>query len=361
MKVLRRTGAGRDDAHTAIVALKTVFDPRRLKAGQKVTASFRVTEASTTETTKDASLIGVTVALDVERTVSAIRTLEGFVAREIVQSLEPSFVRGTGRIDDSLFVSARRTGVPARVIMDLIRMFSWDVDFQREIRRGDHFEILFQRYKDGDGRSVKDGEITFAALTLSGQDLRLYRFAARGETVDYYDGKGQSARKALMRTPVDGARLSSRYGRRRHPVLGYNMMHRGLDFAAPRGTAIVAAGDGVIERANRYGAYGKYIRIRHNSTYKTAYAHLKGYAKGVRVGKRVKQGQTIGYVGTTGRSTGPHLHYEVHRNDKKMNPLKLKLPTGRKLKGDELARFLEAKAMIDLAIAGTPVPVARGA
>jgi len=354
MKVLRRAGADRYEANTAIGALKTIFDPRRLKVGQKLIASFRSTEPAGRKSTDDTTLISVLVALDVERSVSAIRTEDGFQAQEIIQPLESSFVRGADRIDDSLFVSARRTGVPARVIMDLIRMFSWDVDFQREIRRGDRFEILFELFRDNDGRAVKNGDILFASLALSGEDLRLYRFVSEDGTVDYYDAKGQSARKALMKTPVDGARLSSRFGKRRHPVLGYTMMHRGADFAAPRGTPIMAAGDGVVARASRYGAYGKYIRIRHNGTYETAYAHLKGYAKGVRSGKRVRQGQIIGYVGTTGRSTGPHLHYEVHRNGKKMNPLRLKLPTGKKLKGPELAKFLEAKADIDVALNETP-------
>ena len=354
MRVLRRAGAKREEAHTAIGALKSIFDPRRLKVGQKLTAAFRPEPESDGNAAKGDALVAVIVALDVDRSVSAVRTEDGFEAQEIVQSLEPSFVRGADRIDDSLFVSARRTGVPARVIMDLIRMFSWDVDFQREIRHGDRFEILFESFKDEDGRAVKNGDILYASLALSGEDLQLYRFATEDGAVDYYDAKGQSARKALMKTPIDGARLSSRFGKRRHPILGYTMMHRGLDFAAPRGTPIMAAGDGVVERASRYGAYGKYVRIRHNSTYKTAYAHLKGYAKGVRSGKRVRQGQIIGYVGTTGRSTGPHLHYEVHRNGKKLNPLKLKLPTGKKLKGSELARFLEKKSKIDVALNETP-------
>lgn len=363
MKVLRRAGADRSDAHTAIVALRSKFDPRRLKVGQELTLSFLRPNATGGKAAAKAKLSAVTVALDVERSISAVRMDDGFQAEEIIQPLESSFVRGADSINDSLFVSARRTGIPARVIMDLIRMFSWDVDFQREIRRGDKFEILFERFKDNDGRAVKDGDILFAALSLRGEDLRLYRYMASDGNVDYYDAKGQSARKALMKTPVDGARLSSRFGKRRHPILGYNLMHRGIDFAAPRGTPIMAAGDGVVERASRYGAYGKYIRIRHNSTYKTAYAHLKGYANGVRSGKRVRQGQIIGYIGTTGRSTGPHLHYEVHRNGKKMNPLKLKLPTGEKLKGKELARFLEEKAKIDIALNDTPAQsqVARAA
>ncbi len=353
MKALRRVGAERGEAHASITAIGTVFNPRRLKIGQKLTASFRRPASADGTSGKTGELVSVTVELDSERSVTASRTKNGFDVRETVRPLDSTLVRGAGRIDDSLFVSARRAGVPARIIMDVIHRFSWDVDFQREIRRGDHFEILFERFWDDDGRPVKDGDILFASLSLSGVDLRLYRFADGGG-VDYYDPKGRSARKALMKTPVDGARLSSRYGKRRHPILGYTTMHRGVDFAAPRGTPVMAAGDGVVERASRYGAYGHYVRIRHNGAYKTVYAHLKSYAKGVRSGKRVRQGQTIGYVGSTGRSTGPHLHYEVHRNGKQINPLRLKLPTGKKLKGRDLARFLDHKAEIDVALDETP-------
>ena len=354
MKALRRVGAERGEAHASITAIGTVFNPRRLKIGQKLTASFRRSASADGASGETGELVSVTVELDSERSVTASRTQNGFDVRETVRPLDSTLVRGAGRIDDSLFVSARRAGVPARIIMDVIHVFSWDVDFQREIRRGDRFEILFERFRDDDGRPVKDGDILFASLSLSGADLRLYRFVADGGGADYYDPRGRSARKALMKTPVDGARLSSRYGKRRHPILGYTTMHRGVDFAAPRGTPVMAAGDGVVERASRYGAYGNYVRIRHNGTYKTVYAHLKSYARGVRSGKRVRQGQTIGYVGSTGRSTGPHLHYEVHRNGKQMNPLRLKLPTGKKLKGRDLARFLDHKAGLDVALAETP-------
>ena len=357
MKVLRRAGAGRGEAHASIAALGTVFNLRRLKIGQELTASFRRSapaDGADGTPGKAGELVSVTVKVDSERSVTASRTESGFDARETVRPLDSVLVRGAGRIDDSLFVSARRAGVPARVLMDVIHVFSWDVDFQRQIRRGDRFEILFERFRDDDGRPVKDGDVLFASLSLSGADLPLYRFVDGDGAADYYDPKGRSARKALMKTPVDGARLSSRYGKRRHPILGYTTMHRGVDFAAPRGTPVMAAGDGVVERASRYGAYGNYVRIRHNRAYKTVYAHLKSYARGVRPGKRVRQGQTIGYVGSTGRSTGPHLHYEVHRNGKQINPLRLKLPTGKVLKGRDLARFLDRKATIDVALAETP-------
>ena len=191
------------------------------------------------------------------------------------------------------------------------------------------------------------GDIVYAAMTLSGKRMELYRFTPKSGNTDYLDPKGDSVRKTLMRTPIDGARLSSGYGMRKHPILGYTKMHRGVDFAAPRGTPIYAAGDGTVEVAGRKGAYGKYVRIRHNSTYKTAYAHMSRYGKGIKKGKRVKQGQIIGYVGSTGRSTGPHLHYEILVNGRQINPRRVKLPSGEKLKGQDLEAFAQARAEID--------------
>ncbi len=190
---------------------------------------------------------------------------------------------------------------------------------------------------------------------MSGTRVQIYRHTPQDADTDYFNEKGESVRKSLMRTPVNGARLSSRYGRRRHPILGYTRMHQGLDFAAPRGAPIMAAGSGIIDYAGRHGAYGNYIRIRHNSVYATAYAHLDHFAKGIRSGKRVKQGQVVGYVGSTGLSTGPHLHYEVMRNGRRINPLNVKLPAGRKLKGHELATFRTTAAKIDRILAGLPL------
>ena len=191
---------------------------------------------------------------------------------------------------------------------------------------------------DGDGKVLRPGNILYAAMTLGGTKTALYRYADDG-FVDYFDSAGRSARKALLRTPIDGARLSSSFGMRKHPVMGYSRMHKGIDFAAGKGTPIYAAGDGIVERASRFGNFGNYIRLRHNSDYATAYGHLSRYAKGIHPGKRVKQGQVIGYVGSTGRSTGPHLHYEVLYNGKQVNPLSVKLPTGTKLAGKALAGF----------------------
>ncbi|MCW5752944.1 MAG: M23 family metallopeptidase, partial [Alphaproteobacteria bacterium] len=202
------------------------------------------------------------------------------------------------------------------------------------------FQVMFERLTDEQGRVAKEGNITFASMTLSGQVLRYFRYQPSDDReADYFTEKGQSVRKALLRTPIDGARLTSGFGMRRHPILGYTAQHKGVDFAAAVGTPIMAAGDGTVEMAGWNGAYGKYVRIRHNSNYSTAYAHLSRFASDLRQGQRIRQGQTIGYVGTTGRSTGPHLHYEVLINNSHVNPLSVRLPTGRNLEGKELLRF----------------------
>jgi murein DD-endopeptidase MepM/ murein hydrolase activator NlpD len=350
MNTLVAAGAERVQAHDAITALQEVFDPRRLRAGQEIVITMLPGQGDAA-----GRLLSVAIPVTPEREVAAVRDSEGqFVPGDVTHALDREPVRAVAIIDDSLFLAAERAGVPARIIMDAIRIFSWDVDFQREIRPGDGFELLFERLHNEDGEAVMVGEIIFASLTLSGKTLRLYRHQLEDSTTDYFDEKGHSVRKALLRTPVDGARLSSGFGRRHHPILGYTKMHQGLDFAAPSGTPIMAAGDGVIETAGRNGAYGKYIRIRHNSTYKTAYAHMKSYARGIRSGKRVVQGQIIGFVGTTGRSTGPHLHYEVLTEGRQTNPLKIKLPTGQILENKALARFIERRLEIEALLETTP-------
>ncbi len=355
MNTLLAAGAGRDQAYEAIAALEEIFNPRTLRAGQAIEIGLR----PGADDSAAPELMSVTIPINPEQKVAAIRRDGGgFEHDEIAISLERDYVRAEGTIEDSLFLASERAGVPARLIMDMIRVFSWDVDFQRDIREGDKFEILYERFRNDAGEAVKNGEIVLASMTLSGKEIRFYRHVVEDGTIDYFDANGQSVRKALLRTPVDGARLSSRYGRRRDPILGYTKMHRGLDFAAPSGTPIMAAGDGMVESAGRNGAYGLYIRIRHNSTYKTAYAHLKSLARGVRTGTRVTQGQTIGFVGSTGRSTGPHLHYEVLEGGQQTNPLNVKLPTGKKLEGDELAGFETHRDGLESILSATPALVA---
>ena len=339
MQVMVKAGADRRQAHNAIGALAKVYDPRRLMPGQQLTLTF---EAGAKRTAAGDALELVAVAFEVsaEREIVASRGEQGFAAEVVDKPLERRLHRASARIDDNLFLAAERSGVPAAVIIDLIHLYSFDVDFQRDIQPGDGFQVLYESFYDEKGALARQGDVLYAALRLGNVDLPLYRFRFKDGAVDYFNAKGHSVRKALMKTPVDGARLSSRYGRRRHPILGYNKMHRGVDFAAPRGTPVMAAGTGTIEVAGRNGAYGRYVRIRHNSEYKTAYAHLHRFARGARRGKRVRQGQIIGYVGSSGRSTGAHLHYEILKNGRQINPLSLKLPTGRKLKGKTLTAFL---------------------
>ena len=272
-----------------------------------------------------------------------------FVSGLVERPLNRELRRASGIIQNSLYKTAEAMGLPTEVLIKLIRIFSYDVDFQRDIRKGDEFEALYEVYTDEDGEMVKGSALLYASMTLSGTKLPLFKYALTDGFTDYFDEDGQSARKALMRTPIDGARLTSSYGKRKHPTLGYSKMHRGVDFGAPKGTPVFAAGDGIIEEATRNGAYGKYVRLRHGTKYQTAYAHLSKFAKGIQRGKRVRQGQTIGYVGSTGRSTGPHLHYEVLVNRKQVNPLGVKLPTGLFLDGDELVKFKIIKTVICIA------------
>ena len=235
-----------------------------------------------------------------------------------------------GKIQSNLYVSALKEGVPENTLLEMINLLGFSVDFQREIRKGDEFVIIFTKKIDIlKNIIIETNPITYVSLNLSGNKLNFFNYEDKYGLPQYYDENGKSSKRTIMKTPINGARLSSGYGNRKHPILGYTKMHRGLDFAAPLGTPVFAAGDGVVEKVGWNGSYGRYIRIRHTGTYKTAYAHLSRFNKNVRIGKRVLQGKTIGYVGSSGRSTGPHLHYEVLRNNKQINPAKIKLPAGK--------------------------------
>ncbi len=247
----------------------------------------------------------------------------------------------------SLYKAATDKKIPANIIIEFARIYGFQVDFQRDIRRQDKFQIMYEIFLNDKNEVVETGEILFANLKLSGQDNGLYYFDKEGSE-GHYDKNGKSVKKALMKTPINGARLSSPFGMRKHPIDGYNKMHRGTDFAAPMGTPIMASGDGVVKKAGWCGGGGNCVKIRHNSTYQTIYAHMSKFARGIKSGVRVKQGQTIGYVGSTGKSTGPHLHYEVIVNGKKVNSQKLKLPSGKILKGKERKLFETNKIKLDV-------------
>jgi murein DD-endopeptidase MepM/ murein hydrolase activator NlpD len=352
MVVLQKAGLQRTVAYHAISALSKVHDPRRIRPGMELTLTFAPKDDA-----GDEALDSVTLHASVEEDFVARRTAEGFAAETVAHPLEVRIHRAAARIDDSLYLAAKRAKVPAQVIVQLIQLYSFDVDFQRDIQPGDSFEVLFTAHYTAEGELARYGDIDYARLNVRDTELPLYRFEMADGGTDYFNDKGHSVRKALMKTPVDGARLSSRFGMRKHPILGYRKSHRGIDFAAPSGTPIMAAGNGTVEMARRNGAYGKYIRIRHNSEYKTAYAHMSGYGRGIREGVRVRQGQIIGYIGSTGRSTGPHLHYEVLHNNQRINPLGLKLPSGRQLKSKELAEFQSTRLSTDKLLASTPLLV----
>ena len=349
MALLTGAEIPRPEAHAAIMALSKVFKPRDLKPGTAVTVTRKKAPA-------DRALQRIDLAVDPRRDIAVRRDETGrFKAAVLEQALTTHATRASGVIRSSLYLAGQRAELPPTVLARLIRIFSFDVDFQRDVQPDDSFDLMFERHYDDTGTPVVEGNILIAEMVLSGKRVRLYRHRTRDGDTDYYDEKGHSVRKALVLTPIDGARISSGFGRRRHPILGYTKMHRGIDFAAPRGTPVYAAGHGTVEAAGRNGGYGKYVRIRHKGSYKTAYAHLRGFARGVSRGRRVRQGQTIGYVGSTGRSTGPHLHYEILRNGRQMNPKRLNLPSGRKLAGVELKRFLKVRDALELRYAAMPV------
>ena len=270
-----------------------------------------------------------------------------FDQKILVTKLKKNTIYKENSIMQSLYKSASEQRIPANVIIEFARIYGFQVDFQRDIRKRDSFQILFEVFKDDNGKIIETGEILFANLKLSGVNNSLYFFNGDGSS-GHYDKNGKSVKKALMKTPINGARLSSPFGMRKHPIDGFNKMHRGTDFAAPMGTPIMASGDGVIKKAGWCGGGGNCVVIKHNSTYQTVYAHMSKFARGIRNGVRVKQAQIIGYVGSTGKSTGPHLHYEVIVNGKKINSQKLKLPSGKILKGDERKKFETVKIKLDV-------------
>ena len=270
-----------------------------------------------------------------------------FNQKILVTKLKKDIIYKENSILQSLYKSASDQKIPANVIIEFARIYGFQVDFQRDIRKRDSFQILFEIFKDDNGKVIETGEILFANLKLSGSNNSFYFFNEEGSR-GHYDKNGKSVKKALMKTPINGARLSSPFGMRKHPIDGFNKMHKGTDFAAPMGTPIMSSGDGVIKKAGWCGGGGNCIVIKHNSTYETVYAHMSKFARGIRNGVRVKQAQIIGYVGSTGKSTGPHLHYEVIVNGKKINSQKLKLPSGKILKGDQRKKFETVKIKLDV-------------
>ena len=304
----------------------------------------------TIDTSNQKKVINFFLPISKTKKIQLVRNLknDNFETKEIFISLNKKIIFKEGRISQSLYKSAIKSNILPNIIVEFARIYGFQVDFQRDIRKNDAYQIMYEIFQDEDGKIFETGKIIFANLILSGQENSLYLFVDKKKNEEHYDLNGKSVRKALMKTPINGARLSSSFGMRKHPILGFNKMHKGTDFAAKEGTPIMASGDGKIIRARWCGGGGNCIKIKHNSTYSTVYAHLSKFASGIKEGTRVKQGRIIGYVGSTGMSTGAHLHYEVIENKKKINSQTLKLPSGRILSGENRKLFEVAKIKIDV-------------
>ena len=310
-------------------------------SGRKLSLIYKKLEDSSN------TIVNLVYPISNTSSIEIRKSQENFVVKENILQLYKKEVVVKNIIKNNLYSSAVEVGVEPNIIVEFARIYGFEVDFQRDIRKGDWFEILYEKFEDDNSKVRDTGRIIYASMFVNGEEINLYNFKDN-KTEEYYNIKGKSITKSLMKTPINGARLSSSFGMRKHPILGYNKMHRGTDFAAPSGTPIMASGSGTVTKARWCGGGGKCVKIKHNSTYETIYAHMKAFAKGIKEGRKVRQGQIIGFVGSTGMSTGPHLHYEVIVNGKKVNSQRLKLPSGKILKGEAREKFELARIKIDL-------------
>ena len=340
MGILEFYSLNKDEISTIKNKINKKINLNKLNTNQKILFTIDQTDNSIQEFIFQIS--------NKERIILTLDTTNKNFKQEIVLTkLEKEIIYSESTILNSLYKSAKDQKVPTNIIIEFARIYGFQVDFQRDIRKKDKFQIMYEAYVDEKKRLIETGNILFANLVLSGEDNSLFYFDGENNT-GHYDKNGKSIEKALMKTPINGARLSSPFGMRKHPIDGFNKMHKGTDFAAPKGTPIMASGSGVIRKAGWCGGGGNCIVIKHNSTYQTIYAHMSKFAKGIRNGARVKQGQTIGYVGSTGKSTGPHLHYEVLINGKRVNSQTLKLPSGKILKGENRKLFETKKIKLNV-------------
>ncbi len=344
LSILESTGVRSDDISDIVKHLTPLYNPRYLKPGQKIKLIMYKGENNQypfIELLRIEKNPGTEARVSLRNGTYAARTVPVKTIK-IKKTAE-------GTITDSLYLDAKRAGLPDSAIMDFFHLCSFDVDFQRDIYQGDTFKVYYENIMNSDGEIISKGDIIYAKLDmqLRNKPLNIYRFKTDDDKTDYFSEEGKSVRKTLLKTPIYGARISSGYGRRKHPISGYSHVHRALDFAAPKNTPIMASGNGTVELAAWNGGYGKCVIIRHANQYKTLYAHLNLYGNSIRKGTRVRQGQVIGYVGTTGTSTGYHLHYEVIFRGRKINPSTIKTPPERKLSESELERFFVEKNKID--------------
>lgn len=340
-QALRRAGATPEESRAVSAQLEAVTDVTDVPADLPVTVYFE-------RAGSQPRLTGVSFRSEPGAVVSVNLAHDGlYRARQIFMPLTFEIARAAGKVESSLYDAAIKAGAGEREIQAIADVFAYDVDFQRDIFPGDAFEIVFERFRDDAGQTVRTGEAMFVSLQTRNGLKSFYRFKAPDGSPDWYDPDGRTARKFLMKTPINGARLSSGFGLRTHPVMGFTRFHRGVDFAAPIGTPIMAAGDGVVEQVGWGGGLGKMVRLRHADGYETIYGHMSNFARGLNPGDQVRQGQLIGYVGSTGMSTGPHLHYEVIIRGEHINPMSMRVPTGRNLDGVAMAAFQAEKARID--------------
>ena len=345
-KILKKYKVQNSDIQTVINQYEKYGKPNQLLAGNKI--DIIIEKNSSTNIN---SIIKFSVPITKSTTIAITKDEENkIISKKIITKLYKKKIMSENIIKNNLYSSAVEAKINPDTIIEFARIFGFEIDFQRDIRENDYFNILYEKYFDENGEFIKSGSIHYAHMTVNGREISLYKW---GDDKDYgyFDANGKSVEKALMKTPINGARLSSSFGVRKHPISGFNKMHQGTDFAAKEGTPIMASGTGTITRAKWCGGGGNCIKIKHNSTYQTIYAHMKNFAKGIKVGKKVRQGQIIGYVGSTGMSTGPHLHYEVIINGKKVNSQKLNLPSGKILKDNERKQFEIHRIKTDVLIA----------
>ncbi len=343
ISLLSSLGLDYNQAHSLYTKFQKVYDPANLRIGQKILIS-------TTEDTQTHAMLSLdSIVIEPktgQRYILERNDQNEYIAKAEKDELLEEVNSASGTIQGSLSVSMRKQGVPGKVVALFSNIFGQSVDFRRDVHSGDRFEVIYENHITPSGEVIKTGNVLYAGLVLRKTRIELYRFADKNGNVDYYNEKGLAMKRTLHRKPLafQKARISSPFGKRKHPILKRTIVHWGVDYAAPSGTAIYAGGDGVVQVAKYNGGYGNYIKIRHNSEYSTAYGHMKGFAKGIHPGVRVKQGQVIGYVGSTGRSTGPHLHYEVVQNGRRVNPLKIKAAAGENLSGNNLKKFKQQVA-----------------
>ncbi len=382
--VLEDAGVPKDDTNAAILALTKVYELRSARAGQAFTLTFDVPAApppgqaatiNTLATDSDADgadsnnvvipvatlpvgrLLSVSFSPSIEHDITVARQADGsFAATDVVKQLVQHTHRAGATIDSSLYLAATQAGIPTDVTVAMIKMFSYKVDFQRDLRPGDSFEVYYSYYYTPEGQPARDGNIDYAVMRTGGHEYAVYRYQPDpNEPAEYFDSRGASLRGMLMKTPVDGARISSGFGMRFHPVLGYTRMHKGIDFAVPVGTPVMASGSGIVKIAGRSSGYGNYLRVDMGNGYGFAYGHLSRFAPGIHPGSKVHQGEVVAFSGNTGLSTGPHLHYETLVGGQQVNPLTLKIAQGRILAGHDLRDFLVARLHTDAVLASTPL------